>query len=60
MAKRDEIRYRGYTIRRSSIQTSLRWHVVTLHASTGVPYAEEFCPQFGTLASACEWVREHA
>lgn len=60
MAKRSEIQYRGYTIRRSAMRGSQRWHVVTHHPSTGLPYAEECCPQFGRVESAREWIREHA
>ena len=39
-----------------------RWFVQTYHSPTGMPYADELCPHYRTLADAkaaiTEWIRD--
>jgi hypothetical protein len=34
-----------------------RWIVQVYHAPTGMPYADDLCPHFPSLAEAREWIR---
>ena len=52
--------YKGHTIyecERAASEHKGRWLVQTYH-ETGIPYAAELCPHFGTLRAAKERVRE--
>ena len=52
-------KYRGQTIypcERARGEHRGRWVVGGYHAPTGMPYADELCPHFQSLADARAWI----
>lgn len=43
-----------------NIDAGAHWYVQTTHGPSGLPYSEEHCPTFATLADAREWCLEDA